>query len=276
MTAPRDACPPPACPLCGGRRHELIRVFDTPPPGETDFELRPYRREIRFCPECGVYYNAHGFDMSGLYSQAYNQAKYARNLEPAFDKIMALPPGESDNQGRADRLEAWAARRGQDLGELEILDVGSGLAVFAAELARRGYGCHCLDPSPLSAEHALLRAGALSARAGSIADWPPDRPLDLITWNKVLEHVVDPVELLTASRDRLKPGGAVYVELPDGEAALNQIGPERQEFYIDHVTVWTPRALDTLIRRAGLAPDESGRLRDPSGKFTLFAFATPP
>ncbi|WP_459934502.1 hypothetical protein [Fundidesulfovibrio butyratiphilus] len=84
-----------------------------------------------------MYHNAHAFDLSGLYAQANNQA-------------------------------------GVD--ELEILDVGSGLAVFAAELARRGYGCHYLDPSPLSAEHALRRAGARSARAGSIADWPTDHP----------------------------------------------------------------------------------------------------
>ncbi|WP_459934501.1 class I SAM-dependent methyltransferase [Fundidesulfovibrio butyratiphilus] len=83
----------------------------------------------------------------------------------------------------------------------------------------------------------------------------------------------DPVALLAACRARLKPGGAVYVALPDGEAALAQKGPQRQEFFIDHVTVWSPGATECLIRAAGFTPGESGRLREPSGKFTLFAFA---
>jgi 2-polyprenyl-3-methyl-5-hydroxy-6-metoxy-1,4-benzoquinol methylase len=261
------------CALCAAEDSELLHVYDAPPVGETDFGFHPYQRELRRCRACGVYFNAHQLDLSRLYSEDYNRAKYADKLLRTFQKIMALPPQASDNHGRVERVLDWLARSGRVASEMEILDVGSGLAVFAAGLARRGLACHCIDPSPLSAAHALEHAGAASARTGSIGDWPLSHPLDLITWNKVLEHVPDPVALLRESARRLAPGGAVYIELPDGEAALREGGPGRQEFFIEHVTAWSLPALGGLVQRAGLTLLESGALRDPSGKFTLFGFA---
>ncbi len=262
-----------ACTLCSADDTELLRVFDAPPAGETDFGFSPYLRELRRCRACGVYFNVHTLDLSQLYEQDYNHAKYADKLLHSFQKIMALPPQASDNHGRVERILAWLSRTGMAPLTAEILDVGSGLAVFAAQLSRRGLRCHCIDPSPLSVAHALEHAGALSAITGSIGDWSLEHPVDLITWNKVLEHVADPVALLAESGRRLKPGGAIYIELPDGDAALRAAGPESQEFFIDHVTAWSMPALQHLATAAGLSLLESGALREPSGKHTLFAFA---
>jgi len=263
----------PACALCQGVSSEILHVFDAPPPGETDFGFRPYRRELRRCRACGVYFNAHQLDLSRLYSEDYNRAKYADQLLRTFHKIMALPPEYSDNHHRIERILSWLERTGRNAQAAQLLDVGSGLAVFAAGLARRGLSCHCIDPSPLSAAHALEHAGAASSLTGSIGDWPLERPVDLITWNKVLEHVADPLDLLRQSALRLKPGGAVYIELPDGEAAYRECGPGRQEFFVEHRTAWSLPALHHLVEQAGLSLLESGTLRDPSGKFTLFGFA---
>jgi 2-polyprenyl-3-methyl-5-hydroxy-6-metoxy-1,4-benzoquinol methylase len=95
---------------------------------------------------------------------------------------------------------------------------------------------------------------------------------DAITLNKVLEHVEEPVALLRAAAPLLEPRGFVYVEVPDGEAAAAE-GPGREEFFIEHHHVFSAASLAVTVARAGLALSALERLREPSTKFTLRAFA---
>jgi hypothetical protein len=97
---------------------------------------------------------------------------------------------------------------------------------------------------------------------------------DVVTFNKVLEHVADPVSMLARSARHLREGGFVYIELPDGEAALTE-GPERQEFFIDHWHVFSAASLAILATRAGFRLQALERLHEPSGKYTLRAFLVP-
>ncbi len=98
---------------------------------------------------------------------------------------------------------------------------------------------------------------------------------DVITFNKVLEHVENPMEMLAESAGRLRAGGFVYMEVPDGELAEHE-GPEREEFFIEHHHIFSARSLAHLVGRSGLVLNTMERLREPSGKFTLRAFSTPP
>jgi hypothetical protein len=94
---------------------------------------------------------------------------------------------------------------------------------------------------------------------------------DVVTFNKVLEHVTDPVSMLARSAQHLCEDGFVYIELPDGEAALAE-GPQRQEFFIDHWHVFSAASLALLATRAGFRLQALERLHEPSGKYTLRAF----
>ena len=73
---------------------------------------------------------------------------------------------------------------------------------------------------------------------------------DLVSFNKVLEHVHDPVEMLASVDRLLVPGGLVYVELPDGEAAEVE-GKEREEFLLGHMHVFSFASYALLIANAG-------------------------
>ncbi len=79
------------------------------------------------------------------------------------------------------------------------------------------------------------------------------------------------IPLLAAAGPYLRPGGAVYVEVPDGEAAAAD-GPDREEFFIDHHHVFSAVSLGLLAVHAGFNVEELERLREPSGKYTLRAF----
>ena len=65
------------------------------------------------------------------------------------------------------------------------------------------------------------------------------------------------------------------VEVPDGEAAADE-GSGREEFFLEHLHVFSPASVALLAHHAGLRILTIHRLRDPSTKFTLFAFLTLP
>ncbi|MEO8706958.1 MAG: class I SAM-dependent methyltransferase, partial [Kofleriaceae bacterium] len=180
-------------------------------------------------------------------------------------RIMQLPPERSDNTGRVARINAFA----QNVGT--ILDVGSGLCVFLARMKDFGWTCTALDPDPRAARHATDTAG-VTGLAGSLPH-PTLGQFDAITFNKVLEHVEDPVALLRLAHPHLADGGFVYIELPDGEAA-REAGFGREEFFVEHFHVFSLASVSLLAERAGFEARVIERLREPSGKFTLRAFLT--
>ena len=133
-----------------------------------------------------------------------------------------------------------------------MLDVGSGLAVFPARMKEAGWTCTALDPDPRAVEHARTVVGVEAVRADFMEADDLGR-FDLVTLNKVLEHVPDPAAMLGRTREFLAEGGVVYVELPDGEAAAaDPDGPDREEFFIEHLHVFSMSSMSLLADRAGL------------------------
>ena len=252
---------------------ELIFHYDKPPAGETAFGLAPerYRREYWRCLTCGHFVAANAFDLEELYAGAYMEATYTGDVTATFERIMALPRERSDNAGRARRIVAhWGAHR--PACERTLLDVGSGLGVFPARMKEEGWQCTALDPDPGATRHARERIGIAAVEGDFMTQGELGR-FGLVTFNKVLEHVEDPIDMLARSRDLLLDGGIAYVEVPDGElAALDSDGPEREEFFVEHLHVFSAASVALLATRAGFTTRSLERLREPSDKYTLFGF----
>jgi SAM-dependent methyltransferase len=257
--------------MCSGALHGRHR-YTAPPAGETRFDWPAYDRELLRCAVCGHVVSRTAMDLSGLYDGAYMDATYAgEELARNYARIMALPEERSDNVARVRRLVAALGPSGT------VLDVGSGLGVFPARMRGAGWTVTALDPDARAAAHleglgiAAVQADFLTAEAERLGRH------DLVTFNKVLEHVADPVAMLARARDVLRPGGAAYVELPDADgAAADPDGPGREEFFVEHLHVFTLASLCLLARHAGLAVTRAESLREPSGKYTLWAFLAAP
>ena len=100
---------------------------------------------------------------------------------------------------------------------------------------------------------------------------------DLITLNKVLEHVSDPIDLIEQSKIFLKKTGILYIEVPDTEAASKSNNPyDREEFCIEHHHGFTFNSLIQTVEKSGLFIIAIQRLVDPSGKFTFYCFCKIP
>jgi 2-polyprenyl-3-methyl-5-hydroxy-6-metoxy-1,4-benzoquinol methylase len=217
-------------------------------------------------------------DDTELYQEEYVSANYGKDgIRKAFERIVSLPPEQSDNVGRVRRILDFAADHlvapSGDGRAPTALDVGSGLCVFLHRMKAAGWDGTALDRDPRLVAHARDVVGVRGV-CGDFATIESLGQYDLVTFNKVLEHVKDPVGMLARAAKCLNPGGFVYAEVPDGEAAVHE-GPGREEFFIEHHHIFSAASLAVLAARAGFTVRVIERLREPSTKFTLRGFLIP-
>lgn len=138
----------------------------------------------------------------------------------------------------------------------KLLDVGTAGGAFVAAAAAAGYDASGLEPTPTFAAHA--RAQGLDVRATTLEDagLPPDG-CDAITMWHVLEHIPAPEGALAIIKDALRPGGRLFVEVPNaGSGIARQMGtawPLLEPTV--HVGQYTSTALLALLERCGFVVD---------------------
>lgn len=267
----------PAC-MCGLDRRKTVHVHYAPPEGEVSFTAtsgEAYRRELRRCTVDGHVVSVHAMDLSGLYSGGYADATYGEDgMRRTFERVASLPPERSDNAGRVACVLAFASER-LAAAQPALLDVGSGTGVFPHRIAQAGWRVLASDPDERAVRHLrevagvdALHADFLTAAADELGSH------DVVTFNKVLEHVLDPVAMLSRAHPLLQPGGFVYAEVPDAEGAA-EVGWHREEFFVDHHHVFSAASLALLALRSDLRVLSLERVQEPSTKYTLRAFLTP-
>ena len=151
------------------------------------------------------------------------------------------------------------------------LDVGAGTGVFLARLAivAPEWKGIAVEPDVQACEHLrrvlpsevicdVLRPGLLQTKA------------DLISLNRVMEHMPNPAEVLRVCVESLAVGGVVYVEVPD-TITFRLYGQDHPEFGSSHLTIFSMEALQVLFESSGLEVLEIQRRREPSGKLSLYA-----
>jgi len=266
------------CP-CNNNSYVDLFQYTSPPYGETLFKFSKsdnYKRNILKCRICGHFLSIHNMFQKTLYEDDYVASKYKNDngIYDTFQKIISLAPEISDNKQRVKRiLNFFSTLKLKTSKKTEVLDVGSGLCVFLYEMKKYNWQCTALDPDIRNVKHAQNNVG-IKALCDDFMNIDMTHKFDLITFNKVLEHVIEPIEMLKKSKCFLKPQGIVYIELPDGEKAIFE-GFDRQEFFIDHHHIFSATSFSIMIDKAGFEIINIGRLREPSSKYTLFCFTKP-
>ncbi len=273
-----DRLRPRECPIFRGTDASLVFTYTAPPAGEIGFRRaagESYYREVWQFTGSNHFVSCHAMKVATQYDGAYMDATYRdeTGIAAAFARIIALPAEKSDNAARVARVRQFADAHFQPKLGLRLLDVGAGLGVFPHAMQRAGWVCTAIDPDPRAVHHLRERVG-VEAICGDFMNLEGLGQFDVATFNKVLEHVVDPVAMLRRARAVLAPGGFVYMELPDGEMAA-RAGSAREEFFIEHLHVFSFTSTAMLATRAGFAPVWVERLQEPSSKFTLRAFLVP-
>jgi SAM-dependent methyltransferase len=266
---------PTACPISGETKARLVFSYDVPPEGEIGFQRpagEPYHREVWQFARSNHFVSRHAMTVQTDYGGDYVNATYGNDagLRAAFERVIALPPERSDNAGRIARVQSFAAAHLGAGHDIRLLDVGAGLGVFPHAVKRAGWHCTAVDPDARAAAHIRDQVG-VDAIVGDFMSVEGLGRFDIVTFNKVLEHIEDPVAMLRRARQFVAPAGFVYIELPDGEMAA-EAGAGREEFFVEHLHVFSFVSIAMLAEQAGFRPLAIERLQEPSSKFTLRAF----
>jgi len=244
-------------------------VYKSKPEGETDFGIKKkrYYREFFKCSDCGHMFSESKLEISNFYEGSYTNLTYGSSLSEKFEKIINLPLKKSDNEGRFLFLKKKCSKI-LSTNKIKILDIGSGLGIFPWRVNREKWEVTALDPDSQNIEHIKSRIGIKTIH-GDFLGVKISTKYNLVTFNKVIEHVKDPRAFIIKAKSIIRQDSFIYVEVPDVQAA--KYGKDREEFFIEHFHVFSEKSIKLLAIDCGLKCLCANSCIEPSGKFTLRA-----
>ncbi|QSX78039.1 bifunctional 2-polyprenyl-6-hydroxyphenol methylase/3-demethylubiquinol 3-O-methyltransferase UbiG [Agrilutibacter solisilvae] len=201
-----------------------------------------------------------------------------------LDKFGALAQRWWDPEGPQKALHAlnptrlgYVAERARLQGA-HVLDVGCGAGLLSEALARNGAQVTALDLAPelikVARLHRLESGVSVDYRLQSAESLAQEMPghFDAVTCMEMLEHVPDPLAIIRACADLLKPGGRLFLSTLNrtpaafalaivGAEYLARLLPRGTHQYRDFIR---PSELAAWLRSCGLVvEDVSGLMYEP-------------
>lgn len=133
-----------------------------------------------------------------------------------------------------------------------IIDVGCATGGLLATFQKNGYGNVLgVDPSPSCSKTAQKLYG-IRVENKPVSEIPQYESLfDLVILNSVLEHIRDLDYSLKAMRNLLKPGGLIWIEVPDVARFAELTSVAFQQFSMEHINFFSSISLENLMRKNG-------------------------
>ena len=145
-----------------------------------------------------------------------------------------------------------------------VLDIGSGFGYFLGQLAPAHVAAEqviALEYSDAGREQLAAKgfqAMACDVRNAELDPWRGQ--LAAVFLFQVLEHMDDLHALTTRLNELTRPGGAIFVAVPNRErTAFNEAHASLRDMPPNHISQWTPQALQRLADTAGWRLDRCDR-----------------
>ena len=252
---------------CNNRFFKKIINIKKKPKYEINYSLKNYNRSLFQCRKCKHIFNSHKFDLKNLYGGMYVKQNYKSidGIKENFKKIIHLPKSKSDNKKRITRILKFI--KFAKLKNLDLLDIGSGLGVFPYALKNKGIKVTSIEKDKILIQH--LKKFLFIRTFSNLKSLKSS--FNFITINKVLEHLPNMKYFLNLTLKKLKKKGYLYLEVPDYIAQKESL-VNREEFFIEHYNIFSEVSLSGIINNFNLTLLNMKRIKEPSGKYTLYAF----
>jgi len=279
-----------SCSLCGGELGPTLKEINKPDRFELHIGIKAdnYRRFWILCNQCLCAVNVNTVKNQKLLSEisgSYYQIDFAGlPIKNKYRKILSLPDIESDNYFRVkyivESLKKFTSNCGSINrfgGNINVLDIGAGTGVFLtklimeAEVSNLKINATAIEPDPIAYNHLIEIDKYKVINKKFPCNELEGKIFDLITLNKIIEHVKYPHKLLENSLELLSPNkGLLYIEVPDKDT-IAYCASEDNVLGALHFHLYSFSGLSRLLENCGFVVLESRKVIEPSGKITIRA-----
>ena len=212
------------CRFCGGS----LQLIEEAP-----------RYIVRYCGKCDIYQTEpQGYSRSVFNISAYDEAWHT----------MARLSERRVLRSRTRLLKSLPINlRGK-----RLLEIGPGTGELLKAAATLGCDVLGVDMNRANVEYIRSRWG-LPVLNGKFEETEFDQPFDIVVMCDVIEHIEDPRTVLASIKNVLVPEGLLHLDTPNpanlfslksGYLVASSFGP-------DHVTLFTPKSLRTMLEGCG-------------------------
>jgi SAM-dependent methyltransferase len=198
-----------------------------------------------------------------------NPFPFPKDLDALYSGTEGFFDAHPDQATKTDDRETLVVSLEQLTPGRRLLDVGAGTGETVAAALRRGWDAYGVESSARFAEEAAkLSPGRI--HHGSIEDTPASflgEPYDAVVLAAVMEHLHHPNRVLETISRVLKPGGILYVDVPNesglyftignlwnrlqGRAWVVNLAPTFSPY---HVFGFNKKSLAAMLEKNGLRP----------------------
>jgi 2-polyprenyl-3-methyl-5-hydroxy-6-metoxy-1,4-benzoquinol methylase len=206
---------------------------------------------VATCHQCATGFTDATIDLS-YYDRHYRHlAKYAAEPSVLVPLRSGVPNSEPEIAPRFDLAAQRIIRLLTDPGD-RLLEIGCANGELLHRLAASGaQDVTGVDPSPESSEIARVHYG-VDVKTGSISDMPGGLgTFDAVCLLGVLEHLWDTDGVIATVLDVLRPGGLLYIEVPNAARYTDPFASPFEDFNTEHVNHFSTRSLEVLAQRFG-------------------------
>jgi len=213
------------CGVCGNR-------------GSERFRIDPYI--VIQCVSCGFGWT-HPLPTKAQVHDFYDEGHHPAALDDA------------DNRIHRDRVLRQLRSFGQ--GGRELLDIGCGFGHYLEQASKHGYSCTGIEPDEGRSHHARAKGHRVLNGFFDHSQLGGGQ-YDAVILSHVVEHVPDPLELLTSIKSVLSAQGVLYVETPNFSSLHARLMGSRFSHYCppEHISYFTPTSLLHAMRVCKFRP----------------------
>ena len=194
------------CPYCKAEKFSLVTN-----------EIRDSEMSIvRKCMSCGLVFMDSNEGFVSNIEQYYNENYIVDNSLICGEVISVSEHFDAMLKTKQQLLPALTKYLGLSF---DILDVGCGTGSLLYLLKDYVKSCTGIEINREHANYAKAKVGC-DTYTTSIEDLPKEQRFDAIILISVLEHMVNPFKTVVELKNMLKPGGFLFIEIPNCNEAL--------------------------------------------------------